>query len=92
MSDPTALVEGLTWLDWAKFVEAPILIGMLGLLIRHQVQDHAVELDVKTKLAKQDGRMEGMGSRVTRLEDSNDDRSADERRARRAAANPDADQ
>jgi hypothetical protein len=87
--DISTATEGLTWLDWAKFVEAPVLLAMLGLLIRHQMQDHIVELEVKTTAARMDGRLDGMASRVTRLEDISDDRSADDRRARRASPDPD---
>lgn len=77
-------MNDLTVFDWVRWVEAPVLLAMLGLLIRHVMSDHTVELAIKTAQARLEGKHEGLGARITRLEDINDDRSTDDRRARRS--------
>lgn len=50
----------------------PIIIAMLGLLMKHMANDHSVEIDVKTKQAFLEGEQAGLNERISRLEDIRD--------------------
>ena len=50
----------------------PIILGMLGLLMRHMSADHTIEIEVKQKQAFLEGEAKGLNERISRLEDIRD--------------------
>lgn len=80
-------MDQLSLFDWVRWVEAPVLLGLLGILIKHVMNDHVVEIAIRTGQARQEGRLEGLHDRVNRLEEISDDRYASADRPRRERAN-----
>ena len=50
----------------------PIILAMLGLLMKHMSSDHTIEIEVKQKQAFLEGEAKGLNERISRLEDIRD--------------------
>jgi len=54
---------------WIGGVAIPLLIAWIGVLCKHMINDHAIELDLRVKQAFLEGETRGLNERISRLED-----------------------
>ncbi len=55
--------------DWVRWVEVPIWVGILVLLLKHMQSDARIEKCQAVKVAEHEVKVTGLEARMTRVED-----------------------